>query len=166
MSEIKRVAVGDTPARVAALRTRAVDAAVIDIAAALDLQERGEVKILLNFGDLIKTFQNQIIFASDQAIKDKPDAIGKFVKSWFETLAYAKSHKAETVAFAQRALSVRESVAVKVYDQLIPSDFFSSDGRIDPQTLAVMTKSFVELKLLAREQDLSQFVTDKFLPGK
>jgi NitT/TauT family transport system substrate-binding protein len=166
LTEIKRVAVGDTPARVAALKTRAVDAAVIDIAAALDLQERGEAKILLNFGDLIKTFQNQIIFASDQAIRDKPEALRGFVKGWFETLDYAKSHKAETVAFAQQALGVRESVAVKVYDQLVPSDFFSSDGRIDPHTLAVMGKSFVELKLLPKEQDLSQFVTDRFLPAR
>jgi hypothetical protein len=48
----------------------------------------------------------------------------------------------------------------------VPSDFFSSDGRIDPRTLAVMGKSFVELKLLPKEQDLSQFVTDKFLPAR
>ena len=75
LGEIKRVAVGDTPARVATLKTREVDAAVIDIAAALDLEEeRGEAKILLNFGDLIPTFQNQIIFASDQIIKDRPEA--------------------------------------------------------------------------------------------
>ena len=52
--------------RVATLKTRDVDAAVIDIAAALDLEERGEAKILLNFGDLITSFQNQVIFASDQ----------------------------------------------------------------------------------------------------
>jgi hypothetical protein len=31
---------------------------------------------------------------------------------------------------------------------------------------AVMSKSFVELKLLPKEQDLSQFVTDRFLLGK
>jgi hypothetical protein len=29
-----------------------------------------------------------------------------------------------------------------------------------------MSKSFVELKLLPKEQDLAQFVTDRFLPGK
>ena len=29
-----------------------------------------------------------------------------------------------------------------------------------------MSKSFVELKLLPQQQDLSQFVTDRFLPAK
>jgi NitT/TauT family transport system substrate-binding protein len=166
LSEITRVSVGDTPARVATLKTRDVDAAVIDIAAALDLEERGEAKILLNFGDLIASFQNQIIFASDQIIKDRPDAVRSFVKGWFETIGFARQHRPETVAFAQEALGVRASVAAKVYDRLMPSSFFSTDGAIDPRTLAVMSKSFVELKLLPKEQDLAQLVTDRFLPGK
>jgi NitT/TauT family transport system substrate-binding protein len=159
LTEIKRVSVGDTPARDA-------DAAVIDIAAALDLEERGQAKILLNFGDLITTFQNQVIFASDQLIRDRPEAVRAFVQGWFETIVYARQHKPETVAFASEALGVRASVADKVYDQLMPSRFFSTDGVIDPRTLAVMSRSFVELKLLPKEQDLSQFVADGFLPGK
>jgi len=164
--DVKRVAVGDTPARIAALRTGNVDAAVIDIAAAFDLEERGQVKILLNFGDVTKSFQNQIIYASDQAIAAKPDAVRGFVKGWFETVSYARDHKAETVAFAEAALGVRPSVAAKVYDQLMPGNFFSSDGVIAPATLAAMGKSFVELKLLPEQQDLSRFVSDRFLPGK
>src|SRR5215831_7002571 len=164
LGDIRRVGVGDTPARVAALRTGAVDAAVIDLAAALDLEERGVAKILINFGDLITTFQNQIIFASDAAIAEKPDAVRAFVKGWFETVAYARAHKPETVAFAEQALGVRASVAAKVYDQLMGSGFFSADGAIDPAILAAMSKSFVELKLLPTEQPLAQYVTDRFLP--
>jgi ABC-type nitrate/sulfonate/bicarbonate transport system substrate-binding protein len=165
-SEIKRVGVGDTPARIAALKAGNVDAAVVDLAAALDLEERGDAKILLNFGDLIKNFQNQIIYASDGAITEKPDAVSAFVRGWFETVGYARLHKTETVGFAQQALNVRESVATKVYDRLMPSNFFSADGRIDPKTLAAMARSFVELKLLPQEDDLSRYVTDRFLPGK
>jgi ABC-type nitrate/sulfonate/bicarbonate transport system substrate-binding protein len=164
MADIRRVGVGDTPARVAALRTGAVDAAVVDIAAALDLEERGMAKTLINFGDLITTFQNQIIFASDAAIAAKPDAVRAFVQGWLETLAYARAHKPETVAFAEEALGVRASVAAKVYDQLMGSGFFSANGAIDPAILAAMSRSFVELKLLPTEQPLAQYVTDRFLP--
>jgi ABC-type nitrate/sulfonate/bicarbonate transport system substrate-binding protein len=164
--DLKRVAVGDTPARIAALRAGNVDAAVIDIAAAFDLQERGQVKILLNFGTVTNDFQNQIIYATDQAIAAKPDAVRAFVKGWFETVAHARSHKAATVDFDQQVLGVRASVAAKVYDELMPSNFFSSNGVIAPQTLAAMSKSFVDLKLLPAEADLSRYVTDRFLPGK
>jgi NitT/TauT family transport system substrate-binding protein len=165
-AEIKRVAVGDTPARVAALRTGNVDAAVIDIAEALDLQERNQAKILINFGDLIKTFQNQIIYASDKAIAEKPEAVRAFVKGWFETISYARKNKAETVAFARDILGVRDTVASEAYDQLMHSNFFSPDGVIAASTLQAMSKSFVELKLLPAEEDLTRFVTDKFLRAK
>jgi NitT/TauT family transport system substrate-binding protein len=165
-TDIKRIAVGDTLARVAALRTGNADAAVIDIAEALDLQERGQVNILVNFGAFTKNFQNQIIYASDKAIAEKRDAVRRFVKAWFETIAYARSNKPETVAFARDALGVRDSVAAEVYDQLMPSNFFSTDGVIAPATLAAMSKSFVELKLLPKDEDLSRFVTDRFLPAK
>lgn len=131
--DIKRVGVGDTPARIAALRAGNVEAAVIDIAAALDLEERGQVKILVNFGAVTKNFENQIIYASEQAIAAKPDAVGRFVKGWFETVSYARSHKAETVAFDQHALDVRPSAAAKVYDRLMPWNLFSNDGVIAPQ---------------------------------
>ncbi len=163
-ADIKRISVGDTPARVAALKTGAADAAVLDIAAALDLEGRGEAKILVRFGELISDFQNQIVFASDAAIQSKPEAVRAFVAGWLETVAYARGHRAETVAFAQKALNVDATVAGKVYDELIPANYLSADGRFNPKALAAMSKSFVELKLADHEADLSQYVTETFLP--
>jgi NitT/TauT family transport system substrate-binding protein len=163
-SEITRVAVGDTMARVATLRASAVDAAVIDLATALELEERGQAKILVNFGDLVNEFQNQIIYASDKVIHDNPDAVRGFNRGWFETLDYARSHKSETSAFAEQELGVRPDIAGRVYDTLMPGGFFSRDGKFDPATLKAMSRSFVEMKLLDQEIDLSQYVTDQFLP--
>jgi ABC-type nitrate/sulfonate/bicarbonate transport system substrate-binding protein len=164
LSAIKRVAVGDTPARVAALRTGAVDAAVIDIAAALDLEQRGEAKILINFGDLITAFQNQIIFSSNKLIQTNPDAVRGFLRAWFDTLDFARAHKGKTVAFAQKALAVTPAVAERVYDALMPTGFFSQDGRFDRKVLNDMSKAFLDLRLINQEVNLSQYVTDQFLP--
>jgi NitT/TauT family transport system substrate-binding protein len=163
-SEITRVSVGDTMARVATLRAREADAAVIDLATALELEDRGQVKILINFGDLIKDFQNQIIYASDHLIETDPEAVRNFNGAWFETLDYARVHKSETVAFAEQSLSVRPEVALRVNDLLMPSGFFSADGRFDANILRAMSKSFVDMKLLNQDADLSQYVTDRFLP--
>jgi NitT/TauT family transport system substrate-binding protein len=162
---IKRVSVGDTPARIATLKTGAADAAVIDLAAALDLQQRGGAKILINFGDLIAKFQNQIIYASDKLIETDPDAVRNFNRAWFETVDYARGHKSDTVAFAQQELAVSADVAGRVYDALMPGGFFSKDGRFDPDVLKVMSRSFVDMKLVDHDIDLSQYVTDKFLPS-
>jgi ABC-type nitrate/sulfonate/bicarbonate transport system substrate-binding protein len=163
-SEIKRVSVGDTAARIATMRTGAADAAVVDIAAGLDLEERGEAKILVNFGDLVTAFQNQVIYASDKLIRNNADAVRGFLRGWFATLDYARAHRSETVAFTQQELGVTPRVAGRVYDALMPGPFFSKDGRFDREILKTMSRSFVEMKLLDREVDLSQYVTDQFLP--
>jgi NitT/TauT family transport system substrate-binding protein len=163
-SAIKRVSVGDTPARIATLKTGAADGAVIDLAAALDLEQRGAAKILVNFGDLITKFQNQIIYASDKLIQSNPDAVRSFDRAWFETLDDARAHKSDTVAFAAQELGVGPDIASRVYDTLMPGGFFSKDGRFDPEVLQVMSKSFVDLKLVDHTIDLSQYVTDQFLP--
>ena len=163
-SDIPRVAVGDTAARVAALKVKNVDAAVIDIATALELEQRGQAKILVNFGDLITKFQNQIIYASDNLIKTNPDAVRSFNRGWFATLDYARAHKSETIAFAEQHLGVTADVAGRVYDKLMPAGFFSIDGRFDRAALKSMSESFVDMKLVDHEVDLSQYVTEQFLP--
>ena len=163
-ADIKRVSVGDTGARIATLRTGAADAAVVDIAAAFNLEERGEAKILVNFGDLIAKFQNQIVYASNALIKKNPDAVRAFVRAWLQTVAYARAHRDETVAFAQKQLGVTPVVATRVYATLMRGGFFSKDGRFDPDVLKAMSQGFVEMKLLKSDQDLTQYVTDQFLP--
>jgi NitT/TauT family transport system substrate-binding protein len=163
-SDIPRVAVGDTAARVAALKVKNVDAAVIDIAAALELEQRGQAKILVNFGDLITKFQNQIIYASDNLITTNPDAVRSFNRGWFATLDYARAHKSETVAFAAQNLGISADVAGQVYDRLMPGGFFSSDGHFDRAALKSMSASFVDMKLVDHEVDLAQYVTEQFLP--
>ena len=41
---------------------------------------------------------------------------------------------------------------------------FSDDGRFDPQALAVLRRSFVEMKTLPQEPDMSKLITEAFLP--
>jgi NitT/TauT family transport system substrate-binding protein len=165
-SDIKRVSVGDTAARVAAVRTGAADAAVVDIATGLNLESRDEAEVLVNFGDLITNFQNQIIYAADKLINDNPGAVSRFVRAWFQTIDYARMHKSETVAFAARELGTTPAVAERVYDKLMPGGFFSTNGQFDPGILATMSTSFVEMKQFDRAVDLTRYVTDRFLPNQ
>ena len=42
---------------------------------------------------------------------------------------------------------------------------FSETGRFDPQATAIVAKSFVELKLLPQEPDMTKLYTERFLSG-
>jgi hypothetical protein len=41
---------------------------------------------------------------------------------------------------------------------------FSDTGRFDPRALKVLAKSFVEMKTLPEEPDMSRLTTEAFLP--
>lgn len=164
-SAITRAAIGKTPARIAALRAGAVDASVIDVAAASELETKHQARIVMNFSEVIHDFQNQVVYASNAAIKNKSAAVKAYLAGLFDTLAYGRTHKTSVVDFMSKQLKVSDAVAGKVYDQLMAKPgFFSTDGKINPKTLKAMSKNFVALKRLPHEVDLSKFVDGNFLP--
>jgi hypothetical protein len=50
------------------------------------------------------------------------------------------------------------------YDRLINN--YSTDGKFNPRALAVLARSYVELKLLDQEPDMAKLYTEAFLPKK
>ena len=102
------------------------------------------------------------IYASDKVVHDRPDAVRRFLKGWFETIAFMRKNKAETVRITRTVTNFPQDVEDKEYDIVMP--MFSSDGRFDPAALAVIRRSFVDLHLLDTEPDLTKYYTEKFLP--
>ena len=77
--------VGENGARIAALKSGAVDACVVEIGSALNFAQRGDGRILMRFGDVAKNFIMHVIFATDETIAQRPDDLGAFLQGWFET---------------------------------------------------------------------------------
>ncbi|MDH7798961.1 MULTISPECIES: ABC transporter substrate-binding protein [unclassified Beijerinckia] len=163
-TDIRRVSVGDTPARIATLRTKGADAAVVDISVALELETRGEARILVRFGDIIKDFQNQVVFASDNMIAKRPEAVRSFLSAWLETIDYAYKNRTESVAFSVKALRITQPVAEKIYDELMGKSYLVRNGRFNKDALSAMSSDLLELKLLDKPDDLSKYTTEAFLP--
>jgi ABC-type nitrate/sulfonate/bicarbonate transport system substrate-binding protein len=160
---VAQVPIGDDAARIAALRTKSVDAAIVNLAVALNFVQRGEGRILLRFGDLLKDFHVHVIFASDKVIAARPDALRGFLAGWFETIGFMRSNKTETVRIAKDVMSTDEKTAAAIYDELMP--MFSSAGTFDSKAMAVLSRSFVEMKTLPGEPDMSKLITEAFLPN-
>jgi ABC-type nitrate/sulfonate/bicarbonate transport system substrate-binding protein len=160
---IKRVALGDVPAQLSALRTHQVDMVPFDITTAYQLDETGEVRILLKFGDVVKDYVNHVIFATNDAMTKRPDDVKKFLAAWFETVAFFKHNKADVVRISSTVLKISPSVVGKVYDETIP--MLSDDGRFEQKGLAVLAQSFVDMNTLPEKPDMSKLYTEKFLPA-
>ena len=159
---IVQVPIGENAARVAAVRSKALDGCIVDLASALNYAQRGDGRILLRFGDLVKDFIIHVIFATDKAIAEKPEALRGFLKGWFETIALMRRDRAQSVAIAADVMGTDAPTAEKIYDELMP--MFSDTGRFDPKALAVLRRSFVEMKTLPAEPDMSKLYTEAFLP--
>jgi ABC-type nitrate/sulfonate/bicarbonate transport system substrate-binding protein len=130
---------GATQPQIAALKRKEIDGLVTDIATALTLEQAGEGRILMRFGQLVKDFHIHVIFATDKVIAGKPEALRAFLKGWFEAIAFMRANKAETIAIAKEVMGKDEAVTAKTYDELMP--MFSDDGKFDPKALAVLAKS-------------------------
>ncbi len=159
---ITQVPIGENASRVAAVRSKALDGCIVDIASALNYAQRGDGRILLRFNDLVKDFILHVIFATDKAIAAKPEALRGFLAGWFETIAFMRKDKAKSVEIAAQIMGTDAATAGKIYDELMP--MFSDTGRFDPKALAVLRRSFVEMKTLPEEPDMSKLYTEAFLP--
>jgi NitT/TauT family transport system substrate-binding protein len=157
-----QVPIGDDANRIAALKTRSIDGAIVNLAQALNFVQRGEGKVLLRFGELVKDFHIHVIFATDKAIAAKPQLLRGFLKGWLQTIAFMRKHRSETIDIAKDVMGTDAETTGGIYDELMP--MFSDTGRFDPKALAVLRKSFVEMKTLPQEPDMSTLYTEAFLP--
>jgi NitT/TauT family transport system substrate-binding protein len=152
---------GVLPGQIAALKRGDIDGTIMDISTAFDLEKKGEVRILVRFSD-IKDFIIHVIYATDKAIANRPDALREFVKGWFDTIAFMRMHKDETVKIAVSVIGKDPDIVSRTYDELMP--MFSDSGQFSPAALEVLSKSWVELGTLPSEPDLKTLYTDEFLP--
>jgi ABC-type nitrate/sulfonate/bicarbonate transport system substrate-binding protein len=160
---IKNTPLGSDEAQVAALHTKDIDGMAIDVAGAYTLQQTGDAKIILRFGDIVPDFINHITYASNKIIAEHPDEVREFLAGWFETVAWMRRNKDESVKLAAPVMHKTPEIAARAYDEVMPS--LSDTGKFDAKALKVLAHSFIDMKLLDQEPDMSKLYTEKFLPS-
>jgi len=160
---IKITPLGSMASQTAALETHRIDGMVVESTTAFKAEEAGFGKILVRFGDRYKHFIVHVIYASKSIAAQHPDQIRAFLAAWFETVDYMNSHKEKTIEIAEKVADMSPSIAEKSYDELMP--MINRKGNFDPQGLAVLAKSFVDMHILPKEPNMSELYTEKYLPN-
>ena len=160
---ITAVALGRDEAQVAALRAGQIDATVMDFASGLRLEELGVGRIFLKVSDYVPKMIAQAVYAGNDVIAKRPQAVRAFLSGWYETIAFMRADKAATIPIAARQMDVSTLVAGKVYDELI--DNYSRDGRFDAEGLRVLVDSLVEMGAL-KSADVKALYTEEYLPSR
>ena len=159
---IKLVQVANGAASMALLRTGQIDGLAQDTLSCFEAERTGIGRVLLNFGPVAPHFIIQGFFATDALIAAHPERVRAFLAGWYDTVAWARAHKAETVATVANILQRDPVLTARTYD-LLRNDW-SLDGRIDPKALDVLAHSYVDLGLLDTPPDMRLLTTEEFLP--
>jgi NitT/TauT family transport system substrate-binding protein len=158
------VATGGGQANVAGFETGSLDAAVTSLEAALRIEQAGKGKILLSFGDIVDPFIAHIIYATNDMMAQHPDTVRRFLKAWYETVAFGQTHKAETIKYSQQVTLLSDALASKVYEVEMPT--FSTDGRFDPKGVAAVKQAMLDLGTVKEKPEDKAVFTEEFLPKK
>ncbi|HUZ73898.1 MAG TPA: ABC transporter substrate-binding protein [Stellaceae bacterium] len=161
---IRVVPTGTATGAIALLKAGQIDAAASDMTPALQFAAAGKGRILLRFGDDVKDIHNNIIFATDRIIAAHPDDVRAFLRGWFDTIAFARAHRAETIADMARMLHVYPAVAAAVYDRQMP--MYSPDGRFSATAMAALARSLVDIGMADAAPDMARLYTEAFLPPR
>ncbi len=161
---IHRLPLGASPGRIAALRTHQTAADITGPEAGYVLEEKHEARILAPMDKYAPNFITHVVFARKDLIAKNPDLVRRFVKAYFASIAYMKTHKQETDAVAVSALKETPTSASKTYDYLISA--LSNDGVFDPKAVQVLKQSFVEMNILKTVPPDSELFTTQFVPVK
>lgn len=161
----KAVAIGSSISGMSsALKVHAVDAIVGDVGLVFEFQDAKEARLLAPVSDYAGNFPREIIYASNTLLKRNPDAARRFVKGWFESVAFMKAHKAETVAVGSKVEELKPAYEERMYDLAI--SMFSDTGTFDPAGLEALSRSFVDMEVLPKAPDLGPVHTEAYLPAK
>ena len=161
---VTMVAIGGMPPARAAIKTNQIDGYIGALETGYSLEEAKEWRVITAATPFVDHFITHVIFATNDVINNKPDQVRAFLQGWFETIAYMKTHKAESVAISAKVINVSEAVASRVYDEQMSA--FSTDGTFDPEGVAVLKKSFIDMGLLKEAPDDKDMFTTQFLPVK
>ena len=163
VDELTRVSIGSNPAAsTAAFRLHRIDAYVGGTSTFIGMEEKKVGKALAPVSTYIPKIAAGTIFSSNRLIESNPDALRAFLAGWLETVRYMKTHKDETVKIESAVTGYSESVTSQDYDLTI--GYFTDDCKFNREGLAILQRSFLDMKLLDDLPDMSKLYTEAYLP--
>jgi NitT/TauT family transport system substrate-binding protein len=147
---------------IAAFREHLIDADVAVTSLFLAMEENKTGRLLFPVSKYVGKLAAGTLYASKNIVDTNPDAVRAFVAGWIETVDYIRTHKAEAVKMQAAITGFPESVMSRDYDLTI--GMFTKACEFDPESLATLKQSFVDLQLLPSPPDMATLYTEQFLP--
>lgn len=152
--DVKIIVTGESPTRLAALRSGSIDATPIDVAFAVKAEEEG-FRRLVYLGDLIELPLSGIA-VMDQKLQTQREQVKRVVRATMRGTRYMKQNRGEAVQMLADYLRITPAQAGKAYDASVKS--FSDDGMISDKGVQLDVQLTKERLKLTKDIPLSQLV--------
>lgn len=159
---IRAVPLGAVETSIAALKSHQIDVAVLATEAGFGLEEKKQARMLASMDRYAPHFITHVVFAQKALVATAPSLVERFLKGFFAGIAFMKTHKVETSALAQRVLAQSARVVEQDYDFEI--GMFIADGRFDPDAVAALKQSYIDMGTLKEKPADDVLFTTQFLP--
>ncbi|HXR86873.1 MAG TPA: ABC transporter substrate-binding protein [Stellaceae bacterium] len=160
---IRPLPVGTPTNAFAAMATGQIDGDVTGVGSAYTAQEAGKARIVLTFGDYIKIFHANVLYAANTLIAQNPAAISAFLKGWFQSLAYAHAHPDVAAQVAAETEHLSLTAATAAYDKEVFS-MASKDGAFDPAAIEVVRRALKETGVMEDVPPAEKLYSSEFVP--
>ena len=156
------VYLGGNESMLAGLATKTVDAVSGSLEVGHIRGAQGKYRMIVKGGAFVHDFVASVIYASNATIAERPDALRRFLKGWFETVAYLRGHKQEAIPLMAKIMKAPEDAVARIYDDEI--DSYPTDGRFDRHSLHIVEQALVDFHRIDKMPDDSALLTEAYLP--
>jgi NitT/TauT family transport system substrate-binding protein len=125
--DIAWLSVGATPARLQAMESKAIDAAIVALPGNLTARKMG-FRELIDVGEVASTPTVGLV-VSDKKLAQKPHDVQRMIRATIKSTRYFLTHKKEAAEFIAKRFNFSSDQAALVYDQQVPA--LTADGVIN-----------------------------------
>ena len=164
LSDFQNVNAGSTANALAALQAGKVEAIITSETTGVKAELEGFGKVLERASEYFGHYQHSFIFATNNFIKEKPEAVRGFLAAYKKTVEYLKAHPEEAIQFAITELEQDEIPYRTVYGKEIPT--WETSGRVDFEGTDNAIRILKELREIDPKVQITarQIVDESFLP--
>ena len=125
------LAVGSGMDRFIALKTSAVDAAMLSPSAYIMAEENGFRELVSFVKQRDDVYLQGGIIARNDLLKSEPVLVEKFIRGSLKALLYVRTNQPQTVGILSGLLKIKQDIARRVYDEIRPG--ITQDGTVNEE---------------------------------
>ena len=152
--------VGSTPARYAALKSKAVDVALLWSPVTTMASQEG-YKMLLDFKEIFPEWTYEIFYAKAEYLKKEAETVRKFLTAYRKGIEALKRNPEEAVKILIKYVSLKEKDAKDGYEEY--KNAFPMDGRLDLKSIEIMIEQSYEGGEIKKKYPTEEIVDDTFI---